>query len=76
MVIYREIKLVRLARAFSACLQGDLLLPSALSSNLSFLVFSFVIHVQSSNSGYGKREAFKKWSVANLERHHPVLELP
>ena len=31
MTICREIKLVRLARAFSACLQRALLLPSALS---------------------------------------------
>ena len=60
MVKCREIELVRLARAFSACLQGALLLPSALSSNLSFLVFLFFIHIQSSNSGCGKREAFKK----------------
>ena len=50
---------VRLARTFSACLQGALLLRSAFSSNLSFFVFSFFIHVQSSNSGLEKERRSK-----------------
>ena len=51
-VIHREVKLARLARAFSAYMQPALLLPSVLSSNLGFLVFSFLIHVHSCfNSG-------------------------
>ena len=33
------------------------------------------IHVQSSNSRCGKREAFKKWSMVNLKRQYPLLEL-
>ena len=34
-----------------------------------------IAHVQCTISGCAKREAHKRWSMMNLKRQHPLLEL-